>query len=144
MKKLSLLAAVLSATLFVQAKDILVNTPNTSLLLKADEGQPLHISYYGERIDNVSQVYNAYSLWEHAYPAFGAGCQAIPALSVKHADGNMSTELVYQSDTEKAEPNATVYTITMKDKAYNFLVDVCYRAYNNSDVIETWTVIRNE
>ena len=125
------------------AKDILVNTPNTTLLLKAEEGKPLHVSYYGERISSVSQVYDAFSLWEEAYPAFGAGCQEITALDVKHADGNMSTELVYQSDAQQAEANATVYTVTLKDKIYDFEVDVCYRAYNNCDVIETWTVIRN-
>ena len=125
------------------AKDILVNTPNTTLLLKAEEGKPLHVSYYGEKISSVSQVYDAFSLWEVAYPAFGAGCQEITALDVKHADGNMSTELVYQSDAQQAEANATVYTVTLKDKIYDFEVDVCYRAYNNCDVIETWTVIRN-
>ena len=125
------------------AKDILVNTPNTTLLLKAEEGKPLHVSYYGEKISNVSQVYDAFSLWEEAYPAFGAGCQEITALDVKHADGNMSTELVYRSDAQQAEANATVYTVTLKDKIYDFEVDVCYRAYNNCDVIETWTVIRN-
>ena len=125
------------------AKDILVNTPNTTLLLKAEEGKPLHVSYYGEKISSVSQVYDAFSLWEEAYPAFGAGCQEITALDVKHADGNMSTELVYQSDAQQAEAYATVYTVTLKDKIYDFEVDVCYRAYNNCDVIETWTVIRN-
>ncbi len=125
------------------AKDILVNTPNTTLLLKAEEGKPLHVSYYGERISSVSQVYDAFSLWEEAYPAFGAGCQEVTALDVKHADGNMSTELVYRSDAQQAEANATVYTVTLKDKIYDFEVDVCYRAYNNCDVIETWTVIRN-
>ena len=125
------------------AKDILVNTPNTTLLLKAEEGKPLHVSYYGERISSVSQVYDAFSLWEEAYPAFGAGCQEITALDVKHADGNMSTELVYRSDAQQAEAKATVYTVTLKDKIYDFEVDVCYRAYNNCDVIETWTVIRN-
>ena len=125
------------------AKDILVNTPNTTLLLKAEEGKPLHVSYYGEKLSSVSQVYDAFSLWEEAYPAFGAGCQEITALDVKHADGNMSTELVYRSDAQQAEANATVYIVTLKDKIYDFEVDVCYRAYNNCDVIETWTVIRN-
>ncbi len=143
MKRIHLIVMALCAAMSMQAKDIFVNTPNTTLLLKAEEGKPLHVSYYGERIDNARQVYAAYSLWEHAYPAFGAGCQNVPALSVKHADGNMSTELVYQSDTEKAEKNSTLYTITMKDKLYDFVVDVCYRAYSNSDVIETWTVIHN-
>ena len=143
MRNIHLFAMAVFATISIQAKDIVVNTPNTSLLLKAEEGQPLHVSYYGERIDNISQVYSAYSLWEQAYPAFGAGGNSMPALNVKHADGNMSTELVYHSDKQQNEPNATVYTITMKDRAYDFWVDVCYRAYTNSDVIETWTVIRN-
>ncbi len=143
MRRIQLIVMAVCTALSMQAKDIFVNTPNTTLLLKAEDGKPLHVSYYGERIDNAKQVYAAYSLWEHAYPAFGAGCQSVPALSVKHADGNMSTELVYQSDTEKAEKNAMLYTITMKDKVYDFVVDVCYRAYTNSDVIETWTVIHN-
>lgn len=143
MKRFSTIMLAVCAAASLQAKDILVNTPGTTLLLKADEGQPLHVSYYGERIENVNQVYAAYSLWEHAYPAFGAGCQNVPALSVRHGDGNMSTELVYASDKQLAEANATVYVVTMKDKLYPLEVDVCYRAYNNSDVIETWTVIRN-
>ena len=141
--RLSFLLLATVAAMPMLAKDILVNTPNTTLLLKAEEGKPLHVSYYGERISSVSQVYDAFSLWEEAYPAFGAGCQEITALDVKHADGNMSTELVYQSDAQQAEANATVYTVTLKDKIYAFEVDVCYRAYNNCDVIETWTVIRN-
>ena len=141
--RLSFLLLATVAAMPMLAKDILVNTPNTTLLLKAEEGKPLHVSYYGEKISNVSQVYDAFSLWEEAYPAFGAGCQEITALDVKHADGNMSTELVYRSDAQQAEANATVYTVTLKDKIYDFEVDVCYRAYNNCDVIETWTVIRN-
>lgn len=141
--RLSFLLLATVAAMPMLAKDILVNTPNTTLLLKAEEGKPLHVSYYGEKISNVSQVYDAFSLWEEAYPAFGAGCQEITALDVKHADGNMSTELVYRSDAQQAEANATVYIVTLKDKIYDFEVDVCYRAYNNCDVIETWTVIRN-
>ena len=69
MRNIHLFAMAVFATISIQAKDIVVNTPNTSLLLKAEEGQPLHVSYYGERIDNISQVYSAYSLWEQAYPA---------------------------------------------------------------------------
>ncbi len=72
----------------IQAKDIEVNTPNTTLLLKAEEGTELHISYYGSRINSVDEVYDAYSLWEQAYPAFGAGCTEITCLSVQHSDGN--------------------------------------------------------
>ncbi len=143
MKKTLFLVALLTAAVQLFAKDIFVNTPNTTLLLKAEENTPLHISYYGSKVRNADEVYMAYSLWEDAYPAFGLGCQDLTCLSVRHADGNMSTELVYVSDTERQEQNAKVYVVTMKDKLYDFQVDVCYRAYQNCDVIETWTEIRN-
>ena len=140
-KQLTILALLAAASL--PAQDIFVNTPRTTLLLKAEDNKPLHISYYGDKVTDAEEVYRAFSLWQEAYPAFGLGNDFIPALSVRHADGNMSTELVYQSDKETKEANATVYTITMKDKAYDFYVDMCYRAYDNCDVIEAWSVIRN-
>lgn len=143
MKKVLFLATLLASSIHLFAKDIYVNTPSTTLLLNAEEGKPLHISYYGSKVTNAAEVYNAYSLWEDAYPVFGAGCQDLVCLSARHADGNMSTELVYTSDTERQEQNAKVYVITMKDKVYDFHVDVCYRAYQNCDVIETWTEIHN-
>ena len=141
-KQLTVIALLAAATL--PAKDIFVNTPRTTLLLGVEENKPVHISYYGEKITDANEVYRAFSIWEEAYPAFGLGNNFTPALSVKHADGNMSTELVYQSDTETKEGNATVYTITMKDKQYNFLVDICYRTYDNCDVIEAWSEIHNQ
>lgn len=131
-------------TLPTMADDINISTPHSSLLLKADNGQPLHVSYYGEKVDNVNQVYDAYSLWEDAYPAFGRGCMDITCLSVKHADGNMSTELEVTGHDEKTEGQSKVYTIHMKDKVYPLYVDVMYRAWQNTDVIETWQVITNK
>ncbi len=128
----------------VQAKDIVVNTKHSTLLLKADEGKPLHVSYYGSRVvGDISQVYDAYSIWEDAYPGFGGETQKRTALSVKHFDGNMSTELVVTGSEEKSEGESTLYTIKLKDSFYNFNVDVCYRSHQTSDVIETWTVLRN-
>lgn len=143
MKKLFFLLALVAPGI-AMADDIQVNTPHTTLLLKADGGQPLHVSYYGERIKNVSEVYDAYSLWEEAYPAFGRGCTSPTALSVKHADGNMSTELEVTSSEQKSEGNSQVYVIHMQDKVYPLYVDVYYRAWQNTDVIETWQVITNK
>lgn len=143
MKKNILTSLVLLAAVCAQGKDIFVNTPGTTLLLKGEEGKPLMISYYGDRVNSADMVYRAYSLWEEAYPAFGRECSQVECLSVRHADGNLSTELTYVSDTETDETNARLYTITMRDKVYDLTVDVCYRAWQNCDVIETWSVIRN-
>ncbi|MBQ0114872.1 MAG: alpha-galactosidase, partial [Bacteroidales bacterium] len=143
MKKKLLLCLMAIAALAAPAKDIFVNTPNTTLLLATYENNALRICYYGDRIEKASYAYQAYCFSEEAYPAFGLGCDNVPALSVKHADGNMSTELVYVSDTQQNEGNSTLYTITMRDRVYDFTVDVCYRAYNNCDVIEMYSVIHN-
>ena len=59
MRRFSMIALAMTMAMSMQAKDILVSTPNTSLLLKAEENQPLYVSYYGERIDRIDQVYNA-------------------------------------------------------------------------------------
>lgn len=139
-----LLPVLLAASCNLWADDIMVSTPNSTLLLKADNGQVLHQSYYGPKVNNVNEVYDAYSLWEDAYPAFGRGCLTPTCLSVKHADGNMSTELVVTGHEKTQEENATLYIIHMKDKLYPFFVDVYYKAWQNTDVIETWQVITNK
>ena len=105
-KQLTVIALLAAATL--SAKDIFVNTPQTTLLLGVEENKPVHISYYGEKITDANEVYRAFSIWEEAYPAFGLGNNFTHALSVKHADGNRRTELVYQADTQTKEGNANV------------------------------------
>ena len=79
-----------------------------------------------------------------AYPVYGMNCQGETALAVKHADGNMSLQMAVENVTTATEGNATVTRVSMKDKVYPFYVDVCYRAYNDVDIIETWTEIRHD
>jgi alpha-galactosidase len=136
---LSILALTLAQT--VSAKDVFVNTPKTTLMLSANEGQTPLIHYYGSRIspEQAHEVYDAMSLNSDAYPAFGLNSFDETALSVTHADGNMSTELVVTGSRQDGD----VTVIALKDKKYDFFVDLCYRANDRSDVIETWTVIRN-
>lgn len=136
--------ATMLFSLSAMADDIRVETPNSLMLLSSREGEPLHFAYYGEAVKNTAEIYDAYSLWEDAYPAFGRGCMDQTTLSVKHADGNMSTELVVTGNTEKTSTNDyDQYVIHMKDKIYPLAVDVYYRAWKNCDVIETWQVITN-
>lgn len=136
---LSVLALTMSQTM--SAKDVFVNTPKTTLMLAVNEGQTPRIHYYGSRIrpEQAHEVYDAMSINYDAYPAFGRNSFDETALSVTHSDGNMSTELVVTGC--KQEGDLTI--ITLKDKKYDFFVDLYYKANNQSDVIETWTVIRN-
>lgn len=149
MKIKSLLSVLLlfsASSLFAWNNDIIVSTPNTSLLLNAPKGGELKIVYFGEKIDNseISQIYDS-GIASHraAYPVFGIDCQTEPALSVTHPDGNMSLDLEISDVTTAKESNATITTVTMKDKVYPFIVKINYKAYNNTDIIETWSEITN-
>ena len=126
---------------FVKAENIFINTPKTTLMLTANEGGTPRIHYYGSRITPAQgrEVLDAMSINYDAYPAFGRNSFDETALSVTHADGNMTTELAIIGT--RTEGDLTI--ISLKDKAYEFYVDLYYKANDKSDVIETWTVIRN-
>jgi len=111
-------------------------------MLTINEGHELLIEYYGTRITEAQahQVHEASGLDINVYPAFGRDSFNETALSVTHADGNMSTEL-FVTET-RIENNLTI--ITLKDRKYDFFVDLYYKTDSNSDVIETWTVIQNK
>ena len=138
-----LLIAALASTLsqVASAGDVFVNTPKTTLMLSVNEGQTPRIHYYGSRIaaGQAHEVYDAMSINSDAYPAFGRDSFDETALSVTHADGNMSTELVVTGCRQEGDQTI----ISMKDRKYDFFVDLYYKANDQSDVITTWTVIRN-
>lgn len=143
MKKLilSLLALIALGVQTLSAKDVFVNTPKTTLMLSVNEGSTPRIHYYGSRIRpaQAQEIYDAMSINYDAYPAFGRDSYDETALSVTHADGNMSTELAITGSRQEGD----LTIISLKDKKYDFFVDLYYKANDKSDVIETWTVIRN-
>ena len=141
MKQLLLSVLMLTMCHVVNAKDVFVNTPKTTLMLAVNEGQTPRIHYYGSRLkaEQAHEVYDAMSINYDAYPAFGRDSFDETALSVTHADGNMSTELVVTGSRQEGDKTI----ISLKDKKYDFFVDLYYKANDKSDVIETWTVIRN-
>lgn len=146
MKRLGLLAGALALISGAAATPIEVATPQTSLVIDATEGAELKQMYYGDRLSaaDLAALSNAGGATYAAYPVYGMNCQGETALAVKHADGNMSLQMAVENVTTATEGNATVTRVSMKDKVYPFYVDVCYRAYNDVDIIETWTEIRHD
>lgn len=131
----------------VQAQQVNVNTPHTTLLLQAEQGKQLQVLYYGTRLSEADAAQVASTAQAHdAYPAYGLNCPVEAALAVTHADGNMTLQLdVQQVNTRAEEATASdVTVVTLKDRVYPFFVDVCYRAYRDADVIEMWTAIRHD
>ena len=145
-KNLCLLAGALSLCGNIAAEKVDISTPHTSLILDATEGQELKQLYYGDRLTaaDIATLNAAGGASYAAYPVYGTICQGETALAVKHTDGNLSLQMEVVKVGKKTEGNATVTTVTMKDKVYPLYVDVCYKTYGDADVIETWTEIRHD
>jgi len=72
-----------------------------------------------------------------AVPTLGGdGFMGEPMLSVKHADGNLSTELIYLShETIDTDKNQRITTIKLQDALYPLFVDLNITAYQEQGVI---------
>lgn len=141
---LLLLGALSAGTL--AAKDYLVSTRHTSLLIKADEGKQARFQYYGTRIaeNEIDGIYNAgLAYWAETYPCFGISSYGEKAFAVAHSDGNMSVDLVVEGVRQYSDEESDITEITLKDKVYPLVVKQYYKAYKGTDVISTWVEITN-
>lgn len=140
---------------YSQDVTIPIETENTVMVLKTDHNNRLKIIYFGKSLSNIDEykqtgdVFNfqgeGASSNNSAYAVAGIDNNFIePAIAVIHTDGNNSLDLLYESHTAtQTDDGATLTTITLKDPVYPFFVDLLYKAWNENDVIEQWTVIRH-
>lgn len=130
----------------LNAELIDISTPNTSLLLDAEKGERLRILHYGDRLSEADKasLESAGAIGRDAYPVYGIQPMGEAALSVTHADGNMTTDAEVKGVTTTTAPDgSTVTTVAMSDKVYSFDINVNYRTYPGDDVIETWVDVKN-
>ena len=144
MRRILTLILMVAAAAAASAQ-VRITTPNTELVLKADQGSELQIQYFGSRLSDAdAKVLESAGVPNHnAYQPYGIWCASEASLGVTHADGNLSTVLKVEGVTTEDEPTAKVTRIKLKDTVYPFYVTVCYRAYQDVDMIETWTEIQN-
>ncbi len=82
---------------------------------------------------------------QESYPQAGDGYIWEPALQVVHADGNTSTDLIYDGVQQTNEPaGLTLTRIQLHDPVYPFHVTLCFRAHPAEDVVEQWVEIRHQ
>lgn len=144
-KRMNFLFGALLLTGGLFAQNLCVSTPKTSLVLSAPEGGKLKCLYYGNKLSEADvQNIEAAEAKHTAYPEYGLNCPVETALAVKHADGNMSLELEVVKVTTQKQENAMTTVVELKDKVYPFYVNVCYKAYQDADVIEAWTEISHQ
>ena len=123
---------------------ISVNTRNNTLLFKVDDKSKLRQCYYGEKLPEAS-FKGVQTTAADAYPAFGTSYVHEAALRAVHADGNTSTELIYDSHSVKnISDNIEQTVITLKDAYFPFQVKLFFNAYKNENVIEQWAEISHQ
>ena len=142
MKKSMIFAMLLAASLqMAQAEQVTIGTKHATMVLEVENGKQPQYVYFGQKLSDfdLANLQTPRNGRMDAYPAYGMNCPAEAALAMKHADGNMSTELVVTG----MEKQANVLRIFLKDPIYPVSVALCYKAYEDEDMIETWTEITN-
>ena len=141
MKKILFLAFLMVSASTAWAKQVVIQTKNTTMVLDVETGKQPQYVYYGAKLSDYD-LQNLQSPRDgrmDAYPAYGMNCPAEAAVAMTHADGNMSTELFATDVTTQG----AITQITLKDPKYPVQVVLCYQARFDEDMIETWTEIKN-
>ena len=75
--------------------EVVVSTPNTAMILHADEDTDLRMDYYGAKTATLQQLRDAGDAFNFsALPAFGTVDMIhMPAIQVQHANGDQNLEL---------------------------------------------------
>jgi len=122
---------------------IIISTASNALVYKVDKNNKLRQCYYGGKLAASDYASIQVSSID-AYPAFGTSYTNEAALRAVHADGNTSTELIFDSyTTERAGDGVELTTILLKDTYFPFQVKLCFKAYQKDNVIEQWSEIRH-
>lgn len=132
--------------LFAWSGDVVVATPNTAMVLHADEGKDLRMAYYGAKGFSLQQLRDAGDAFDFsALPAFGTVDMIhLPALQIQHANGDQNLELQVTGYNTLNDGSAIVHEFTMQDKLLPVTVKLYYKAYQKVDIIEMWTEISHQ
>lgn len=138
--RIHLIAAIAALIPFAaQAEIVKIATANTVLAIDAQEGSMPRYLYYGPKVSDTDINNMPKSGLREIYPAYGLNPQAEAAVAAVMPDGNMTLEL----GLEKVSKAGDTVTFALADKVYPVKVNVNYRAFVESDVVETWAVVVN-
>lgn len=161
MKKLLRLGAILNllfiSTLAHAATSspfvIPIETSQKGLYVLVEADAQVRVCYFGDKIEGYDNIKDIYPVGENPevsntkrslYPTFGNGYVDEVALKLTHADGNMTTRLVYDSHkVAKVDDNVTLTNITLKDQHYPLYVSIDYTTYSNENIFTQTTTIKN-
>jgi alpha-galactosidase len=158
-KKRIVSALILVSALFITADTIAqvitipVETQHNALVLQTDADKNLKMVYFGTKLTSPAEYTQIQKMYKQsddsgilndAYTPSGSTNLAEPAITVIHADGNTSLNLVYVSQiVTKIDDDVSLLTVTLKDPVYNFEVKLYYKTFYKEDVTEQWSVIKH-
>lgn len=146
---LRLVSALAALALFssARAEIVKIDTPQSSLVLKADKGKKLTYQYYGARIsdaETAQAVAQSGTPNRNAYPDYGMITEQETAIAATHVDGNMSLDLRVDGVEQKKTDDGDLTIITLRDSYYPFEVKVNYLVRPGHEIIETWTEVSHK
>ena len=141
MKKILFLVLLMVSGSTAWAKQVVIQTKNTTMVLDVETGRQPQYVYYGAKLTDydLQHLQGVRGGRMDAYPAYGMNCPAEAAVAMTHADGNLSTELYATDVTTQGQ----LTQITLSDPKYPVSVVLCYKACFDEDMIETWTEIKS-
>ncbi len=153
--QLILFFCLLSAGVFAQrATTISIESKDFALVLQTDKEERLGTIYFGKKLSNTTEyesiprqdrkVDGNAGIYNSVYTPSGSWNLLEPALSIKHADGHVSTELKYVSHrTERVSDGVSLTTVVLRDPVYATEVTLFYKVYAAQNVIEQWSTLKN-
>ncbi|PWK80473.1 alpha-galactosidase [Mucilaginibacter oryzae] len=130
-----------------------VETQHNAIVLQTDAEKHLNMVYLGTKLANSAEYARISKMYRQAddsgvqndvYTPSGSASLGEPAITVTHADGNKSLNLVYVNHTvSKVSDDVSLLVVTMKDPVYDFEVKLYYKTYYKEDVTEQWSVIKH-
>ncbi len=138
----------------------MLETAHTAMAFEKDARGTWRLLHYGSRTGSLA---DARKLAWNGYAGENAMGQRVPAtyctfgqknrnatvskgggLSVIHADGVLTTDLLHEkAETVADAPGVVHLVLTLKDAAYPFRVFQHFRALEKCDVVETWVELEH-
>ena len=136
------------------AEDIAITTRSMALVVRIDESGDPRMIHFGKKLQDPAEysklpdqrrtTEDYTGLYNSAYTPAGSRNLLEPAIQATHSDGNPSLDLRYVSHESDSSEGATTTGIHLKDPKYPFEVTLYYKAYQDEDLIEQWSVIRHQ
>ncbi len=147
MKKILFLAVLcFIATAKADAERIAVTTRANTLVIDAEKGQMPRYVYYGTALSagEIAHLQQPREGRMDVYPAYGLNTPAAAALAMRHADGNLSTALVYSGEKSvETTSHGTITRLTLKDTVYPVTVNLYFETFTDENIITMWSEIVN-